>query len=83
MAPLPPDGSLLRLAPKSANGRWRLHIRHEDIEILMQELDRSSNRPALSIVIAAIIAGRSVVICANAALTRFKIKIQYEWWSGI
>ncbi len=60
-----------------SGGRWRLHIRHENVDQLTQELDRSSNRLAFSIVIAAIIVGSSVVISADAALTLFNIKIQY------
>jgi len=60
-----------------AGGQWRLHIRHENVERFTQELDRSSNRLAFSIVIAAIIVGSSVVVSADSALTLFSIKIQY------
>ena len=40
-------------------------MRHENIDRLTNELDRSSNRLAFSIVIAAIIVGSSVVVSAN------------------
>ena len=60
-----------------AGGRRRLHIRHENIDQLTQELNRSSNRLVFSIVIAAIIVGSSVVISADTTLTLFTIKIQH------
>ena len=60
-----------------ADGRWRLHIRHENVDQPTQGLERSSNRPAFSIVIAAIIVGSSAVISADPTLTRFTVKIQH------
>jgi len=59
------------------SGAWKLHIRHENIERLVSELDRSSNRLAFAIVIAAIIVGSSVVISADTQLTLFGLKIQH------
>lgn len=58
-------------------GSWKLHIRHENIERLINELDRSSNRLAFSIVIAAIIVGSSVVVSADTALTVLGFKVQH------
>ncbi len=76
---------LLRSAPsqirdvlrRAATGAWRLDVRHENIERLIGELDRSSNRLAFSIVIAAIIIGSSVVVSAKTELTVFDIQIHY------
>ena len=76
--------SILRQAPSQlrealrhlAQGTWQLRIRHENIEQLMNELDRSSNRLAFSIVIAGIIVGSSVVVSADSTLTMFNIKVQ-------
>ncbi len=77
--------SIARQAPRQlremmrglSTGKWRLHVRHENIDKLINELDRSSNRLAFSIVIAAIIVGSSVVISAGTTLTVFDIKVQY------
>jgi len=54
-----------------------LHVRHENFERFIHELDRSSNRLAFSVVIAAIIVGSSVVVSATTALTVFGFKVQY------
>ncbi|MGD2110245.1 MAG: hypothetical protein PVI86_12755, partial [Phycisphaerae bacterium] len=59
------------------SGDWHLHVRHENIDRLIQELDRSSNRLAFSIVIAAIIVGSSVVISAPPELTFAGFPVQY------
>ena len=60
-----------------ASGGWRLDVRHENIDRLINELDRSSNRLAFSIVIAAIIVGSSVVISASTDVTIFGVKVQH------
>ncbi len=70
-------GQVRDMMRQLAGGQWRLHVRHENIERFTQELDRSSNRLAFSIVIAAIIVGSSVVVSADSALTLFDVKIQY------
>jgi ubiquinone biosynthesis protein len=70
-------GQLREALRRVAAGSWELHVRHENIERLIKELDRSSNRLAFSIVIAAIIVGSSVVISADTELTPFGIDIQY------
>ncbi len=66
--------SILRRAPRqlreglrrlSSRG-WELHVRHENIDRVIRELDRSSNRLAFSIVIAGIIVGSSVVFSAGS-----------------
>ncbi|MGB0715592.1 MAG: ABC1 kinase family protein [Phycisphaerae bacterium] len=58
-------------------GNWELHVRHENIDKLIKELDRASNRLAFSIVIAAIIVGSSVVVSAETQLTVFGLKFQH------
>ncbi|MBI4719293.1 MAG: AarF/ABC1/UbiB kinase family protein [Planctomycetes bacterium] len=70
-------GQLREGMRRLAAGGWRLRIRHENIDRLTNELDRSSNRLAFSVVIAAIIVGSSVVVSANTSLTVFDIKFQY------
>lgn len=77
--------SALRHAPRQvrrwlrrlAAGQWQLNLRHENIDRLTTELDRSSNRLAFSIVIAAIIVGSSVVVSTNTELTLFDVRLQY------
>lgn len=76
--------SILRSAPRQlrlglqrlALGHWQLTVRHENLERLTSEMDRSSNRLAVSIVIAAIIVGSSVVVSTKQDLTFFNIPLQ-------
>lgn len=70
-------GQLREALRRAAAGRWHLQLRHENLDRLTSELDRSSNRLAFSIVIAAIIVGSSVVVSADTTLTVFGFKFQY------
>jgi len=72
--------SLRQLMQRLATGTWELNIKHENLDRLANELDRSSNRLSFSVVIAAIIVGSSIVISANSDLTVFGVNIQ---WLGI
>lgn len=60
-----------------SKGGWELRVRHENIDRLIRELDRSSNRLAFSIVIAAIIVGSSVVISTGSGLKIFGLEVHY------
>ncbi|MHC5111979.1 MAG: ABC1 kinase family protein [Planctomycetota bacterium] len=68
---------LRALFRRFGTGSWQLQVRHENIERLIQELDRSSNRLAFSIVIAAIIIGSSVVVSASTELSILGFRFQY------
>lgn len=76
--------SILRHAPGQvrdlmrnlSTGGWRMHVEHENLNRLTQELDRSSNRLAFSIVIASIIVGSSVVLSAGSQITILGIQLQ-------
>ncbi len=65
----------LRTAPRQlrailrrlASGEWEINVRHENVDRLTREMDRSSNRLAFSIVIAAVVVGSSMVITADTA----------------
>ncbi len=59
------------------SGEWNLRVRHDGLERLISELDRSSNRLAFSVVIGAIIVGSSLVFSAATDLTLFGVKVQY------
>jgi len=69
-------GQLRQGLRRLASGGWRLHVRHENIDRLTEELDRSSNRLAFSVVIAAIIVGSSVVVSANTNLIVLGLRVQ-------
>jgi ubiquinone biosynthesis protein len=77
--------SIIRKAPRqlrsvlrrlSTKG-WELRVRHDNIEPLTRELDRSSNRIAFSVVIAAIIVGSSMVFSAGSTIVLFGIPVYY------
>lgn len=77
--------NILRFAPaqlrrsirRFGTGEWRLDVRHENIDRLISELDRSSNRLSFAVVIAAIIVGSSVVVSADTSFVILGIKFQY------
>jgi ubiquinone biosynthesis protein len=60
---LPRD--LRQLMRKAQTGRLALTFRHEGLENLTRELDRSSNRLAFAMIIAAVIVGSSLMIATK------------------
>lgn len=76
--------SFLKSAPQQlrevlqqvASGSWQLNVRHENLEIISRELDRSSNRLAFSIVIAAIVMGSSLMVVADPNIKILGIHLQ-------
>ncbi|MEZ6085031.1 MAG: AarF/UbiB family protein [Phycisphaerae bacterium] len=80
--------SIIRSAPSQlraalrrvGKGKWQVNIRHENLDRLINELDRSSNRLSFAVVIAAIIVGSSVVVSTNAKFPVLGIDIQ---WFGV
>lgn len=80
--------SILKSAPSQirgvlrqiGRGTWQVNIRHENLDRLTEELDRSSNRMAFSIVIAAVIVGSSVVISAADDAQILNIPLR---WIGV
>ncbi len=80
--------SIIRSAPSQlrsalrrlGKGKWQVNIRHENLDRLINELDRSSNRMSFAIVIAAIIVGSSVVVSTDTEFPVFGIDIQ---WFGV
>jgi len=73
-------GQLRTALRQVGRGKWQIHIRHENIEQLAKELDRSSNRVAFAMVIAAIIVGSSVVVSTSREVEFLGVPIQ---WIGI
>jgi ubiquinone biosynthesis protein len=80
--------SILRTAPRQLRtalqriglGQWQLTVRHENLDRLTSEMDRSSNRLAVSIVLAGIIVGSSVVVSTEREMSILHIPLQ---WFGI
>jgi len=70
-------GQLRQALRRFAAGAWRLDVRHENMDRLISELDRSSNRLAFSVVIAAIIVGSSVVVSASTDMRLIGIRVQH------
>ena len=62
-----------------ARGQWQLNVRHENLDQLAHDIDRSSNRLAFSVVIAAVIVGSSLVISSDAELDLLGIGL--EWFA--
>lgn len=62
--------NILKIAPSQlrdvfrrlARGQWQVHIRHQNLDDLAHELDRASNRLGVSIIVAALIVGSSLII---------------------
>ncbi len=58
-------GQVRDVMRRLARGQWQVNVRHRNLDYLASELDRSSNRLAFSIVIAAIIIGSSWTITSD------------------
>jgi ubiquinone biosynthesis protein len=50
-------------------GKLRMQIQHEQMENLASVIDRSSNRSALAVIIAALIIGSSMIVTAEGAIS--------------
>jgi ubiquinone biosynthesis protein len=80
--------SMLKAAPAQlrsgfrllGSGKWQVHLRHENIDQLTNEIDRSSNRMAFAVVIAGVIIGSSMLIGSSTEFTVFHVKAQ---WIGV
>jgi ubiquinone biosynthesis protein len=59
-----------------ARGQWEVHIRHQNLDYLASELDRSGNRLSFSIVIAAIIVSSSMILTGAGDATLFGLPIR-------
>ncbi len=57
-------------------GRWQLNVRHDNLETLGRELDRSSNRLSFAVVIAGVVIGSSVVVSSDPAIEVLGIRLQ-------
>jgi ubiquinone biosynthesis protein len=69
-------GTLREVLHRFATGVWDIRIRHENIDRLSKEIDRSSNRLAFAMVIAAIIVGSSIVVSADSEMELFGLTVQ-------
>lgn len=49
-----------------ARGKWQVNIRHQNLDHLAQEIDRSSNRLSFAVIIGAIIIGSSWIISTES-----------------
>ena len=71
-------GQLRQTLRRLSGGNWGLDVHHRNLDRLINELDRSSNRLAFSIVIASIIIGSSVVLRSEPELRVFGlIRLQH------
>ena len=65
-----------------SSGKWQVNVRHENLEPLARELDRSGNRLSLSIVIAAIVVGSSMVVTSDTEMELLGIRLQSYGFFG-
>ncbi len=75
-------GQLRQALRRLSRGGFELQVRHENIDRLIRELDRSSNRLAFSIVIASIIVGSSMVFSAAADWKILGVEVRYFGVAG-
>ena len=69
-------GQIKAILRQLARGQWELNVQHQNLDRLTNELDRSSNRLAISIVIAAVIVGSSVVVGTAGELPFLSISLR-------
>jgi ubiquinone biosynthesis protein len=55
-------GQLRDVARRLALGKWQVNIRHQNLDHLATEIDRSSNRLSFAMIIAAVIVGSSMIL---------------------
>jgi len=70
------------LTRRGTRGQLQVTIRHQNLEHLASEMDRSSNRLAFSILMAATFIGSSMVIGRPAGETLFSVPIRYLGFAG-
>lgn len=63
-------------------GQFQVNIRHENLDYLASELDRSSNRLAFSILMAATIMGSSMLLSMDAQVKMFGIELRHLGFLG-
>ncbi len=63
-------------------GQFQINIRHENLDYLASELDRSSNRLAFSVLVAATIIGSTMLLSMGSDLTVFGVPIRYMGFAG-
>lgn len=59
-----------------SSGKWQVNVRHENLDPLAREVDRSGNRLAFSIVIAAIVMGSSMIVTSETRMELLGIRLQ-------
>jgi len=82
--------SVIRDAPRllrdlmrgAGRGHFQVNIRHENIDYLASEVDRSSNRLAFSILMASTIVGSSMLLAMQADVSVLHIPIRYIGLAG-
>ncbi len=63
-------------------GQFQINIRHENLDYLASELDRSSNRLAFSVLVASTIIGSTMLLSVQNELTVFGVPIRYLGFVG-
>ena len=82
--------SILRDAPRLirdvmrgiGRGQFQINIRHENLDYLASELDRSSNRLAFSVLVASTIIGSTMLLSMAADFKVFGLPIRYLGFAG-
>ena len=63
-------------------GQFQINIRHENLDYLASELDRSSNRLAFSVLVASTIIGSTMLLSMAADFKVFGLPIRYLGFAG-
>lgn len=82
--------SILRDAPRfirntmrgMGRGQFQINIRHENLDHLASELDRSSNRIAFALLVASTIIGSTMLLSMEADVPVFGVPIRYLGFVG-
>jgi ubiquinone biosynthesis protein len=63
-------------------GHFQIHVRHENLDYLANELDRSSNRLAFSVLMASTIVGSSMLLSTQSNMKLFGMPVGYLGYVG-
>ncbi len=73
-------GQLRTAIRQLARGQWEIRIQHQNLDRLAREMDRSSNRVALAMIIASMIIGSSLMLVAGTQAQIFGVELR---WFGV
>ncbi len=65
------------ISRRLAAGKWQVTIRHRNLDDLVHEIDRASNRLGFAVIIGCVIVGSSLVVSTSSSITFMDVPLQF------